>query len=300
MTRHLLLIASAAFGAGSAMSAPMDCAGLTAEALGLTDVTITGAAAVPAGEESPVAQCRVPGVTAERMGADGESYAIRFELALPDAWNSGFVHQFNGGNDGEVEPATGALDAGTGDRSPLARGYAVVSSDAGHRGDAHPEAGLAGGARFGFDFEARRDYGYGAVAELNPIATRAVEAYYGRPIERSYGVGCSNGGRHAMVAAARTPEAFDGLLVGAPSFNLPRAALQHALDAQSFQPITGDLRTAFSPEDLGAGRRRDPRVLRRPRRAGGRARDGHGRLPGGVFNRRAAVHGRGADVVPFS
>ena len=93
-------------------------------------------------------------------------------------------------------------------------------------------------------------YGYGAVALLNPIAEAAVEAYYGAPIDHTYGIGCSNGGRHAMVAAARMPEAFDGLLIGAPGFDLPRAALQHALDVQSFAPITGDIRTAFSPADL--------------------------------------------------
>ena len=31
----------------------------------------------------------------------------------------------------------------------------------------------------------------------------------------------------SMVAAARMPDAFDGLLIGYPGFNLPRAALQH-------------------------------------------------------------------------
>ena len=249
MLRTTLTAAVALF-AGSAFAAPMTCKGLTPETLGLSEVTFDEVVAVPPGEASPVAACRIRGSTAARTGIDGKDYAIRFELALPDDWNGGFVHQFNGGNDGEVKPAAGALQAGTGDRSPLARGYAVVSSDAGHAGDANPEAGLAGGARFGFDFEARRMYGYGAVATLNPIARAAVEAYYGVPIEHSYGIGCSNGGRHAMVAAARTPDAFDGLLIGAPGFDLPRAALQHALDVQSFQPITGDIRTAFSRADL--------------------------------------------------
>jgi hypothetical protein len=245
------LTAMAALAAGNALAAPMDCADLTPEALGLDGVRFTEAAAIPAGEESPVAQCRVRGVMAERTGADGKPYALRFELALPDEWNGGFVHQFNGGNDGDVEPATGALDAGTGDAAPLARGYAVVSSDAGHDGEASPEAGLAGGARFGFDFEARRMYGYGAVARLDPVAREAVEAYYGQPIARAFGIGCSNGGRHAMVAAARMPEAFDGLLVGAPGFNLPKAALQHAWDVQHLKPLTGDLTSAFTPGQLG-------------------------------------------------
>lgn len=228
----------------------LDCDGLTPDALGVTGVTFTDIAAVPAGEDSPAAQCRIRATTAERTGSDGKSYALRFELALPEDWNGDFVHQFNGGNDGEVKPATGALASGTGETSPLARGFAVVSSDAGHDGAANPEMGLAAGSAFGADFEARQMYGYKAVEILQPLARQMVEAYYGKPVSHAYGIGCSNGGRHAMVAAARMPEAFDGLLVAAPGFDLPRAAVQHALDVQSLQPLTGDLRTSFSPDEL--------------------------------------------------
>ncbi|SDG74607.1 tannase/feruloyl esterase family alpha/beta hydrolase [Alloyangia pacifica] len=244
------LLASTALVCIAAPALALDCEGLTPEALGLSEVTFTEVAAVPAGEDSRAPQCRIRARTAERVGADGKDYALSFELALPDDWNGDFVHQFNGGNDGEVKPATGALKAGTGDSSPLAQGYAVVSSDAGHDGTANPDMGLAGGAAFGFDFEARQMYGYKAVEILQPLARKMVEAYYEKPVEHAYGIGCSNGGRHAMVAAARMPGAFDGLLVAAPGFNLPRAAVQHALDVQALTPITGDLRTSFSKEDL--------------------------------------------------
>ncbi|WP_108260559.1 tannase/feruloyl esterase family alpha/beta hydrolase [Mangrovicoccus ximenensis] len=181
----------------------VDCGGLTADAPGPEGVRLTAAEPIAPGEESPVAICRVRGTMAERTGTDGHAYALNFELSLPEDWNGNYVHQFNGGNDGAVKPATGALKSGTGETSPLARGYAVVSSDAGHNGDAFPEAGLAGGAAFGADFGARRMYGYGAVALLDPVARQAVEAFYGRAIDQAYGIGCSNGGRHAMVAAAR-------------------------------------------------------------------------------------------------
>ncbi|OCX67348.1 hypothetical protein BFP70_01795 [Thioclava sp. SK-1] len=196
--------------------------------------------------------CQLHGTMAQRTGQDGRAYALRFELNLPRDWNGNYVHQFNGGNDGEVKPATGALKAGTGGQSPLARGYAVVSSDAGHAGDMAPDMGLAGGAVFGFDFEARQMYGYKAVAVLDPVARDLVQGYYGADIARSYGIGCSNGGRHAMVAASRMPAAFDGLLAGAPGYRLPKAALQHALDVQQFHAITGDLATAYTPQDLTA------------------------------------------------
>jgi len=237
---------------GAPLASPLDCEALGAEMPGLAGVHLTEVARLATGDESPLDQCRIRAVMDTRTGTDGQTYALRFELALPDAWNGRFVHQFNGGNDGEVDPATGALSgqSGTGAMSPLARGFAVVSSDAGHDGKANPGAGLAGAARFGFDFRARQMYGYAAVAMLDPVARLMVERYYARPIAHAYGVGCSNGGRHALVAAARMPGAFDGLLAGAPGYNLPKAALQHALDVQALVGISGDLASAFSQADL--------------------------------------------------
>lgn len=255
MTRTLLAGAATlalALGLAASGARAADCAGLTPEAAGLDGVRFDSVTAVPAGGELGVGVCQVHGRMAERTRADGTAYALRFELNLPDDWNGRYVHQFNGGNDGEVLPATGALTSGTGAVTPLAQGFAVVSSDAGHDGKAHPEMGLAGSNAFGADFEARRMYGYGAVAALDPVARRIVETYYGRPIEHAYGIGCSNGGRHALVAAERMPGAFDGIIAAAPGYHLPRAALQHAWDVQHLQPLTGDIRTSFSREDMAA------------------------------------------------
>lgn len=240
----------AATWAGSAQAQMLDCADVVAHDFGSDDLVIAEATATPVGENAPAAHCLVRGHVGERTGADGNIYRVSFELRLPDDWNGRFVHQFNGGNDGSVVPAMGNLLNADPTESALARGYAVVSSDAGHDGSAHPEAGLAGGATFGLDPEARSDYGYGAVMKLNPVATNMVEAYYGKEIAYSYGVGGSNGGRHAMVQATRSPEAFDGILAAYPGFNLPRAAIQHAWDIQSFKAVNGDVRTAFSAEDM--------------------------------------------------
>jgi hypothetical protein len=236
--------------AGPAAAQALDCDALASHDFGISDLVITEAMTEMAGENAPVDHCILRGHIAERTGIDGNDYRIRFELRLPDDWNGRFIHQFNGGNDGAVVPAMGNLMNADPADSGLARGYAVVSSDAGHDGEAQPDAGLAGGARFGFDPEARSDYGYGAVIKLNPVATGIVEDYYGSGIEYSYGVGGSNGGRHAMVQATRSPDAFDGILAGYPGLNLPRAAVQHAWDVQSFHAVNGDIRTAFAPEDL--------------------------------------------------
>lgn len=225
-----------------------DCAGIGA--LAPAGLSITLAQSVAASEQIPVAHCQVQGQIEQRTGTDGKPYAISFELRLPDEWTGRFVHQFNGGNDGAVVPATGRMSVMAPNDSALARGYAVVSSDAGHDGSANPEAGLAGSNRFGLDFEARRDYGYGAVESLHPVATALTEAYYQRQIDFTYGLGASNGGRHAMVAASRIPEQFDGFVVGYPGFNLPKAAVQHAWDVQNFRSVGDVLQESFSREEL--------------------------------------------------
>ncbi|GIX12446.1 MAG: hypothetical protein KatS3mg118_0405 [Paracoccaceae bacterium] len=247
--RHLLALSTlVAVAAAAPARAATDCVEMPAAAP--ADVRITAAIHADADDKIPVAHCLLRGIMSERTGIDGKPYALRFELRLPDDWQGRFLHQFNGGNDGVVRPALGA---GTGidpSRPALARGFAVVSSDAGHDARANPEAGLAGSNLFGFDFEARRDYGYAAVARLHPVALALTETYYGRPPQHVYGYGTSNGGRHALVAAARMPEAFDGLLAGYPGFNLPRAAIQHAWDVQTFRSVAPSLAEAFSREEL--------------------------------------------------
>jgi len=212
--------------------------------LGLPATRIVSGAAV---SDDPRAgpHCVLRGAVNERMGTDGKPYAIGFEMRLPDRWNGRYFHQVNGGNDGAVVPAYGGLGGNQPDNA-LARGYATLSSDSGHDGQANRDAGLVGGNLFGFDHQARLDYGYAANVTLTPLAKAIVERYYGRRPEYSYMVGCSNGGRHALVGATRLAQEFDGFLAGAPGYNLPQVGLQHAWDIQSFSQADPDVKSAFS------------------------------------------------------
>src|SRR5262249_19569536 len=53
-------------------------------------------------------------------------------------------------------------------------------------------------------------------------------AYFGAPVQRSYFVGCSTGGRQALIAAQRFPNDFDGIVVGAPVLDFTGTMLSYA------------------------------------------------------------------------
>jgi hypothetical protein len=229
-----------------------DCESLITRLAGLPGTTITAASSVPAGAlmlaGQPVpAHCRVLGRAAEHVSAvDRKTYAIQFEMRLPLAWNGRFFHQGNGGIDGAVVAATGSGFGGGATTGALMQGFAVLSSDAGH-------SNAQGGPAFGLDPQARLDYGYQAVGKLTPLAKQALALTYGKGPDRSYFGGCSNGGRHTLIAAARYSPDYDGYLAGAPGYNLPLAALANIFGAQRYASVaTGNpatppgLETAFT------------------------------------------------------
>jgi Tannase and feruloyl esterase len=211
---------------------------------------ITGATLVPAGTSLPTGpgakidvaeHCLVSGKMFERVSdVDAQTYAIGFEMRLPTTWNGRFFYQANGGLDGVIVPALGAVSGGGPLAPALVQGFAVISSDAGHSAAQNP--------LFGIDPQARLDYGYQAVGKLTPMAKALIRAAYGKAPDRSYLGGCSNGGRHAMVAAARYATQFDGFLAGDPGFHLPRAAVAQLYGAQQYAKLamSSDLNTAFT------------------------------------------------------
>ncbi len=236
-----------------------DCASLVNTLAGIPGTTITSAALVAAGGVmvggrqvdgqrvggAPVAaHCQVLGTVNERVSAvDGRAYGIDFEMRLPLQWNGRFFHQGNGGLDGVVVPALAEFGGGpvTGG---LHQGFAVLSSNAGNRD--------RGEANFGADPQARLDYGYQAVGSLTPVARDIIRRVYGRLPDRSYFGGCSNGGRHALVAATRYSQWYDGILAGAPAFTLPASSVAQLWGAQRYRSVATDpnnLGTAFTPAE---------------------------------------------------
>jgi pimeloyl-ACP methyl ester carboxylesterase len=184
---------------------------------------------------------------------DGKTYAIGWQMRLPTDWNGRFFYQANGGTDGMVSAAYGGIGGGGATSNALKKGFAIISSDAGHA----MEPGAIGGGVFGIDPQARIDYGYNAVAQLTPMAKNLIKTYYGKLPDKSYFAGCSNGGRHAMVAASRYADQYNGILAGDPGFNLPQAAIAQLWGTQQYAAVsdmnvaTGrpDISTSFTPAE---------------------------------------------------
>ena len=194
------------------------------------DVLPTGAAP---GSSSPLpVRCRVRGTIAPYLGAKGKQYATRFELQLPYTWNGELLFQGGGGLNGTVNPAIGAIVSSGSDAAPaIARGFAVVSMDSGHA------AANPGDISFADDQQARINYAYGAIGQVTHVAKESLHRFYAAAPKKTYFMGCSTGGREAMIAAQRYPAEFDGVVAGDPAFNLADATLLSHHGARTFSEV---------------------------------------------------------------
>jgi feruloyl esterase len=232
----MMLLALAA--AGAAAAYPQDfvrnCGALNAYAF--SNGAVTEARDVPEGPGPAMPQgpnggndaprpvephhCLIRGDIDARTGADGQQYKIGFELRLPAEWNGRFLFQGGGGLNGVIVPAIGGnISNGSSAPDALARHFAVVSTDSGHQGKNFDDTSFAR------DQEAKLNYGYASIGKVTSVAKQLIGKVTGRQPDHSYFMGCSNGGREAMIAAQRFPLDFDGVLAGNPAFNLSAAAV---------------------------------------------------------------------------
>jgi feruloyl esterase len=243
------------------------CAGIAQ--LSLPDTQITKAEFVPANSTPSTTypnlpdlpeNCLIQGTVNTRIGvpappmdqfgnltgrSGNPNYGIQFELRMPTTtWNGDFFFTGGSGNDGVVAEAVGqTLGGGTAFLPALYRGFAVITQNSGHTAD----AGSDQNDGFGYDPQARYDYGYQQTGTLTPIAKSILKAYYGTNPAYSYYLGCSNGGREAMVASQRWGNMFDGIVAGDPGFRLPHAAIAEAWDTQQFAKAALAVGTTLDP-----------------------------------------------------
>ena len=191
------------------------------------------------------AHCRVDGVIGAHRGRDAKAYGIHFAVAMPAQWNGRLLYQGGGGLNGSVQPPIGAVAAG--DTPALARGFAVVSSDSGHESTVFDASFLG-------DQQAALDFLYQSIGKVMAAARPIIAAHYGRPAAHSYFVGCSTGGREAMISAQRYPQEFDGIVAGDPAMrtnysNLALRWVTASLNAAAPKDAQGHFLTAQALSD---------------------------------------------------
>lgn len=175
------------------------------------------------------AHCVVEGEIGKRTGSDGKPYGTKFQLRLPEHWNGKFLFQGGGGINGFVAPAVGSILGRSSTATPaLMRGYAVVTMDGGH-----PTPDPA----FGGDQQARLDFAYQSIGKTAKTAKALIQKMYAAAPKHSYFMGCSNGGREAMIAAQRYPDEFDGAIAANPGFRLSKAAVAEVWDTNQLLKI---------------------------------------------------------------
>ena len=196
------------------------------------------------------AYCRLSATLDRRTGADGRSYGIGFALALPAEWNGRFLFQGGGGLNGTVAPPLGRT--GQGDAA-LARGFAVVTTDTGHRGEVFDASFMA-------EQQASLDFAYQAVGRVAVLAKQILAQHYGRPAAHAYFMGCSTGGREGMLMAQRYPDL------------LRRHRRRRAGDAHAL--LRDRRRVGRDDAEPGGAARRVGQAGRAPRVLGRRSEDG--------------------------
>ena len=177
-----------------------------------TQVTATQ---MVAAEGRTPAYCKVAGYVAPTVG---------IELRMPVTnWNGKFLQYGCGGFCGSLSNAVICDNL-------IARGYACIVSDMGHKSTGKD-------AKWAFNnLQGKIDFGYRAT-HVTALAGKAIAThFYSSAPKRSYFVGCSTGGRQALVSAQRFPHDFDGIIGGAPPVNQTGNGLGLVWTVQSLSP----------------------------------------------------------------
>ncbi len=106
----------------------------------------------------------------------------------------------------------------------LARGYATAQNDTGHPGSSVWDTSWAKHPDGSPNWDGLEDFAYRAVHVMTLRAKEVVQHYYAAPARRAYFMGCSTGGRQALMEAQRFPQDYDGVVSGAPVYDQRVAA----------------------------------------------------------------------------
>ncbi len=175
----------------------------------------------PAARIAPAnpAFCRVLGHVEP---TDPKAPPINFEVNLPVEWNGRSVQYGGGGFNGTLVTGLGLPPAYPFDTpSPLARGFVTYGTDSGHETKPGEPPQI-----FALNDEAFENFAHRSYKKVRDAAVALMVRAYGKPPEKMYFMGSSEGGREALTMAQRYPDDFDGILARVPVINW--VGLQHA------------------------------------------------------------------------
>ncbi len=144
---------------------------------------------------------------------DASAPDIRFEVALPAAWNGKAVMLGGGGFNGSIPKiaSNASMLAGP---APLARGFVVFGGDSGHQS---APGNLATVGRFAMNDEAYRNYSGEALKKTRDAALVVIRAAYGQAPRTAYFIGGSKGGGEGLYLASRWGADWDGIVSHFPA-----------------------------------------------------------------------------------
>ncbi|KAE8132587.1 putative feruloyl esterase B-2 [Aspergillus pseudotamarii] len=162
--------------------------------------------------------------------ATSNSSEITLEAWLPRNYTGRFLSTGNGGLSGCIQYYDLAYTSGL--------GFATVGANSGHNGTS--------GEPFYHHPAVLEDFVHRSVHTGVVVGKQLTKLFYEEGFKKSYYLGCSTGGRQGFKSVQQYPNDFDGVVAGAPAFNMINLMSWSA----HFYPITGPVGsdTYLSPD----------------------------------------------------
>jgi feruloyl esterase len=220
---------SAASLAGDPASTCSGLAGAAGDAVYIDSAVMQSPSSLLVSERAPTPSSRIaPAAPAfcKVLGhiepTDPTAPPVKFEVNLPADWNGRSLQYGGGGFNGTLITALGLPPAYPYDKpSPLARGFVTYGTDSGHQMKTGEPPQL-----FALNDEAFENFAHKSYKKVRDAARALMVRAYGKPPEKMYFMGSSEGGREGLTMAQRYPDDFDGIFARVPVINW--VGLQHA------------------------------------------------------------------------
>lgn len=190
----------------AAVAPVIDCSKLAS--VDITDIGGAGSSITSA----TVTAATVNGATVNFCTVKGTlAPANTFEVALPvSTYTQRFAALGCGGLCGMLSDPTQQSSFSFSYTCPLVQqgGFVTAATDMGHSGQS---------SAWTTNPQQQADFAYRGQHITTLAAKKLIKAYYGQAQKYSYFVGCSDGGREALMAAQRYPNDYNGIVAGAPA-----------------------------------------------------------------------------------